>query len=231
MLVRNWMRRDFVTVTSDALVSEANRILAEKELRALPVVDDGRLRGLITRKMCLRAAENAMRGQGVFELQYFTSQLRVKDLMVRKPLTIDAGDTMENCLRRGQEHGVSQFPVLDGGKVVGLVSATEIFSLAAYMLGVWDACCSMTLEPLAIEAGTLARLAQVVEKSGGVCGSLITIGKGAGPRRIVVRFSASDVGAVIRAVEGAGFRIMEKNPDIERRGRADSAALAAEVHG
>jgi acetoin utilization protein AcuB len=231
MLVRNWMRRDFVTVTSDTLVSQANRILAEKELRALPVVDEGRLRGLITRKMCLRAAENAMRGQGVFEFQYFTGQLRVKDLMVRNPLTVDAGDTMENCLRRGQEHGVSQFPVLEGGKVVGLVSATEIFSLAAHMLGVWDASHSMTLEPLVIEAGTLARLAKVIENSGGICNALITIGNDAGPRRIVVRFSASDAGAVVRAVEGAGFRIMERNPEIARRGRAGSTVMAAEVHG
>jgi acetoin utilization protein AcuB len=231
MLVRNWMRRDFVTVTSDTLVSQANRILAEKELRALPVVDDGRLRGLITRKMCLRAAENAMRGQGIFEFQYFTSQLRVKDLMVRNPLTIDAGDTMENCLRRGQEHGVSQFPVLEGGKVVGLVSATEIFSLAAHMLGVWDSCCSMTLEPLVIEAGTLVRLARVIENSGGLCNSLITIGNDAGPRRIVVRFSASDPGAVVRAVEGAGFRIMERNPEVARRGRVGSTVAVAEVHG
>ena len=60
MLVRNWMRRDFVAVTSDTLISQANRILAEKELRALPVVDDGRLRGLITRKMCLRAPSSLL---------------------------------------------------------------------------------------------------------------------------------------------------------------------------
>lgn len=225
MLVRNWMRRDFVSVTSDTLVSEANRILAEKELRALPVVDGGRLRGLITRKMCLRAAENAMRGQGIFELQYFTGHLKVKDLMVRKPATIDAGDTMENCLRRGQEQGISQFPVLEGGQVVGLVSATEIFSLAAHMLGVWDACCSMTLEPLAIGTGTLARLAQVIDGAGAICGSMITLGKAPGPRRIVVRFHATNVGAVVRAVEAAGFQIMEKNPEIVRASRTDNKAV------
>lgn len=230
MLVRNWMRRDFVTITSDALVSEANRILAEKGLRALPVVDDERLRGLITRKMCLRAAENAMRCQSIFELQYFTSELRVKDLMVRKPVTVDADDTMENCLRRGQEQGISQFPVLEAGRVVGLVSATEIFSLAAHMLGVWEAWRSMTLEPIAIEVGTLARLAQVIEKSGAVCGSMVTIGRNSGPRRIVVRFGGSDVDTIVRAVEDAGFRVMEKNPDAERRSRACNS-VAAEAYG
>ncbi len=230
MLVRNWMRRDFVTVTSDALVSEANRILAERELRALPVVDDGRLRGLITRKMCLRAAENAMRSQSAFELQYFTGQLRVRDLMVRKPVTVEVDDTMESCLRRGQEQGISQFPVLEAGRVVGLVSATEIFSLAAHMLGVWEDWRSMTLEPIAIEAGTLARLAQVIDESGAVCGSLITIGKNAGPRRIVVRFSAADIDAVLCAVEAAGFRVMEKNPDLKRNGRAE-CKVAAEAPG
>ena len=117
--------------------------------------------------------------------------------------------------------------MLEGGKIVGLASATEIFSLAAHMLGVWNACCGMTMGPLVIEAGTIARLAGVNEKSGGLCNSLIAIGKDSGPRRIVVRFGASDATAVVRAVEEAGFRIMEKNPDLARRGRGVGTVTTA----
>ena len=49
MLVRDWMQPDPVVVASDTLVSEANRILSQNKLHALPVVDDGKLRGLVTR--------------------------------------------------------------------------------------------------------------------------------------------------------------------------------------
>jgi len=56
----------------------------------------------------------------------------VKDIMVRRPATVQADDTMELCLRRGRELGVAQFPVLDGQALVGVISATEIFQLAAH---------------------------------------------------------------------------------------------------
>ncbi len=214
MIVRNWMKPNPRTVPMDMLVSEAKRVLAESNLRALPAVDEaGRLRGLITRKMCLRAAENAMRGQDAFEVQYFTNRLKVKDVMVRNPKTVQADDTMESCLMRGQAEGVSQFPVVEDGKVVGLVSATEVFSLAAHMLGVSESWCGMTLEAVTIEPGTLSRVAQLIEDAGATLKSMITIGTGNAPRRVIIRF-CGEVAPVQGAVENAGYRIMEVCSDL-----------------
>lgn len=209
MIVRNWMQSEPLTVPADTLVADAKRMLTENNLRALPVVENGRLRGLITRKMCLRAAENVMRSQDAFEFQYYANRLKVKDLMVRNPKTVAADDTMESCLLRGQEERVSQFPVVEDGRVVGLVSATEVFSLAAHMMGVSEAWCGMTLEAVTVEAGTLGQVAKMVEGAGAVLKSMITIGSGKAPGRVIIRFCTGDVGAVQAAVEAAGFRIME----------------------
>lgn len=215
MIIRNWMRRDPVTVGEDTLVSEANRIINENHLRCLPVIDGrGRLRGLVTRKMCLRAAENAMRSQDAFELQYFTGRLKVKDIMVRKPKTVDADATMESCLLRGQEERVSQFPVIEGDQVVGLISATEIFGLAAHMMGVWESWCGITLEPTAVESGTLGTVARVVEGTGATLKSMITIGTGSEPRRVIIRLVSADIDMVAQAVEAAGYRILEVCSDV-----------------
>ena len=84
------------------------------------MVDGGRLRGLITRANCLRAAHCVLRTQNTDEFNFFSTRIKVKDLMVRNPATVEASDTMEHCLRRGQELGIAQFPVMDGGKVVGV---------------------------------------------------------------------------------------------------------------
>ena len=135
MIVRNRMQPNPTMVSGDTLLSEAKRILTEHNLHGLPVVDGGRLRGLITRANCLRAAHFALRSQSNDELNFFSTRLKVKDLMVRNPATIDANDTMEHCLHKGQELGVAQFPVMDGNQVVGIISANEIFSLAAHFLG------------------------------------------------------------------------------------------------
>ncbi len=209
MLVRNWMKRDPVIVTSDTLVSKAKRILVEQNLRALPVVDDGRLRGVITRVSCLRAAEFVTRTEDPHEFSYFANRLKVKDLMVRNPQTVTVDDTMDVCLRRGQEFQVSQFPVLEDGKVVGLVSATEIFYLAAQIVGgrQWS---GITVGPLCVERGTLAKIGALVEGTGAILESLFQVGpdNGSGCARIVAKFTGAP-DAVAAAVTAAGFKLIE----------------------
>lgn len=135
MMVRDWMQPDPMTISGELLVSEAKRLLSENNLHALPVVEGGRLRGLVTRANVLRTGHFMLRSQSGAEFDYFATRLKVKDIMVRNPATVQASDSMAHCLRKGQELGVAQFPVMEGEAVVGVISANEIFQLAAHCLG------------------------------------------------------------------------------------------------
>ena len=126
MLVRNWMQQNPIVIGSDTLVHEAKQIITDKNLHGLPVVDDGRLRGLITRAICLRAAHYVLRTQNSDELNYFSNCVKVKDLMVRNPVTIQASDTMEHCLEVGIQHGVAQLPVMEGERIVGILDESDV---------------------------------------------------------------------------------------------------------
>ncbi len=216
MIVRNWMQPNPTVLTGDTLLSEAKRILSEANVHALPVVDNGRLRGLITRAGCLRAAHAALRTQDTDELSYFSNCVKVKDIMVRNPATIDADDTMEHCLQVGQEHGVGQLPVMDGGNVVGMISAIEMFSLAAHFLGAWEKRSGVTLAPIELKPGTMGRITDIVESAGAELLAIYPIGIGhqdassaAHAKKVIVRFHAADTDAVTRALEHAGFEIIE----------------------
>jgi len=212
MIVRNWMMPNPKTVTGDTLISKAKRILVEQRLRALPVVDDdGRLRGLLTRAACLRAAEFVTRTQDTYEFEYFANLLKVKDLMVRNPQFVNTDDTIEACLRRGQDERVAQFPVVEDAKVVGLVSANEIFYLAAQILGVWECWSGITVGPLEIKRGTLGQIAKALEDSGAVLEGMFAVSTGEKDncKRVIVRFTGSDVNMTATAVAAAGFKILE----------------------
>ena len=183
MIVRNWMQANPKTISSDTLVSEAKRLLSENNLHALPVVDEGRLRGLVTRANLLRMGHFVLRTQNPDEFNFFVTRLKVKDIMVRNPATVEAGDTMEQCLLRGQELGVAQFPVVDGERVVGVISANEIFQLAAHCLGAWERRSGVTLAPLQLGPGVLGRIADAVEGAGAVLQALYPIGRHDDQRR------------------------------------------------
>jgi acetoin utilization protein AcuB len=217
MIVRNWMQVNPMTIASAMLVSEAKRVLSENHLHALPVVDDGRLRGLVTRANLLRMGQFVTSTQDPDEFNYFVTRLRVRDVMVRNPETVRATDTMEHCLRKGQQLGVAQFPVLDGEQVVGVISANEIFQIAAHFVGALDNCSSVTLGPVRLGPGVLGRIADIAESTGAVLQALSPVSarqdarlEGGNPeRKVIVRFDGGDARSVAGALEAARFPVIE----------------------
>lgn len=216
MIVRNWMQRNPALVGSDTLLSEAKRILTEQNLHAIPVVDQGRLRGLITRAHCLRASQHVLRTQNADEYNFFANRIKVKDIMLRNPATLQATDTMEQCLKKGQDLGVAQFPVIEDGHVVGVISANEIFQLAAHFLGAWERRSGITLGPLALKPGVIGRIADLVEGAGAEVQAIYPIAKfedehdhAPHEKKVIVRFHTDDVAKVVAVLKAAGFNVLE----------------------
>jgi len=217
MIVRNWMNPTPTTVASEMLVSKAKRVLVEQNVRAVPVVDDGRLRGVLTRLCCLRVAELVTRTEDPFEFDYLVNRLKVKDVMVRSPQTVDIDESIGSCLRRGREAGIGQFPVMNSDIVVGLVSASEVMNLAAELLGAMRDLNSISIGPKAIEPGMLANIAQTVDATGATLEAIFTIARkeDAGRRRVVVNFSGAPTQAVVDAVTQAGYRVFEASGPVK----------------
>jgi acetoin utilization protein AcuB len=218
MIVRHWMHADPAVIASDALVSEANRVLSASAQHALPVVDGGRLRGLVTRVNLLRMGHFVLSTQDSDELNFFATRLRVRDVMVRRPATVQADETMQQCLLKGQALGVAQFPVLDDERVVGVISANEIFQLAAYCLGAWERRRSLTLASVVLGPGVLGHITQVAEAAGAVLHGVYPIGpyqpdaaQGQAGRKLLLRFHSGIVDEIAAALEAAGFAVLESS--------------------
>jgi len=218
MMVRNWMQANPTVIPSDTLVSEAKRIISENNLHALPVVDNGRLRGLVTRANLLRMGSFVLRTQNTDEFNFFVTRLKVRDIMVRNPATIQADETMEHCLLKGQELGVAQLPVIEKDQVVGVISANEIFQLAAHCLGAWERRSGVTLAPVRLGPGVLGRIVDIVEASGAVLQAVYPIGRpddqtewGYPEKKVILRFHADAGQDVVAALEAAGFPVIESS--------------------
>ncbi len=212
MIVGNWMQTPPMTIGSDMLVAEAKRLISENSLHALPVVEKGgRLRGLITRANLLRTGHFVMRTQSPDEMNFFANRLRVRDVMVRNPATVAVDDTIEECLRKGRRLGVAQFPVVDKEKVVGIISANEIFQLVGHCFGAWERGNGVTLAPLKLARGVLGAIANAAESGGAILEAIYPIElshKDAGEEKpVILRFSAEDRARVVAALEGAGFAV------------------------
>jgi CBS domain-containing protein len=135
MKVKYWMTKDPVTIAPDALVSDAARIMKEHGFRRLPVMDNGRLAGLVTYRNILEAQPSSVSTLSVHEARYLASKVLVKDVMRKNPITVGPDDDVLTAMLDGHQKGLGSYPVVDGDKLVGIVTATDLFNLVIHILG------------------------------------------------------------------------------------------------
>ena len=105
------------SVSPDATVFDAIELMAEKNVGALPVVDDGRLIGIFSERDYTRKV--ALMGKA-------SKQTLVRDIMFSPVLPVTPDHTVEECLRMMTEHRIRHLPVLNAEKLVGIVSIGDL---------------------------------------------------------------------------------------------------------
>jgi acetoin utilization protein AcuB len=136
MRVNRFMKTDVVTIPSDTLIVDAQKLMQQNDIRRLPVVDRGKLVGIITRSRLRDAAPSVATSLSVWEMNYLLAKLRVKDLMETKILTTTPDATIEDAAATMAENRIGAMPVMDGDRLVGIITATDLFRLLIDVLGV-----------------------------------------------------------------------------------------------
>jgi acetoin utilization protein AcuB len=130
ILVRDWMTKEVITITSDTPITQAHQIMKKNRIRRVPVVDNGVLVGIVTVGDVREASPSGATTLSIWELNYLWSQLMVRDVMTHKTITLYAHDTMINAARLMLEHKVSGLPVVDeNNNVMGIVTESDVFRM------------------------------------------------------------------------------------------------------
>ena len=167
MLVKNRMTSDPITVNPATSVPEGLRIMREKGIRHLPVVDDGgKLIGIVAEAELLHASPLQTASLSIFEMSYLLANLHVQEVMVSPVVTVSEDAPLEEAARLMVEKKVGCLPVMHDGDLVGLITETDIFETFVEILGGEEASLRVTVR-VADVRGELARLAGVIAGLGG----------------------------------------------------------------
>ena len=137
MLVETWMSKPVITVEADDSMQKATELLKEHHIRILPVMEDGKLVGIITDRDLKRASASDANSLEIHELVYLLSKIKVKEIMTRDPITIPPYYTLEETARVLLENKISGAPVVnDKGKVIGIITRDDMLKVLVNMTGV-----------------------------------------------------------------------------------------------
>ena len=205
MFVKQWMTADPQTVTSRTPVMEAMHLLREGGFRRLPVVQEGKLVGFVTDRDLKEATPSKASTLSVYELNYLLSKLTVRDIMEMSVLTVAPDDPIEKAALLMEENKVSGLPVVEGDKVVGILTITDLLGTFVDVLGLREGGTRVTVF-LPDEPGILMRVAEAGPPSN--IAAVVTSGIKEGQRReLVLRVTGEDA-------DGFADRLREKGVEI-----------------
>jgi len=192
MLVKDRMTRNPVTITPDTSFPEAFRMIREKRIRHLPVVDEqGKLIGIVAQTDLLHASPSIATPFNVFEMSYLLANLHVREVMSSPPITAPEDTPLEEVARVMVEKKIGCLPVMRDGTLVGMITETDIFETFVEVLGGREA--SLRVTALVPDVrGELARVAGVIARLGGNICSVARF-KGEDPEHCYLTFRLEGV--------------------------------------
>ena len=132
MNIESIATKNVITVrTSDSLLA-ASKLLREKGFRHLPVVDaEGRLAGMLTDRDIKRASASEATSLEIHELLYLLDKLDVSKVMTKKPVSVTPQTAVSEAAALMVKHKIGCLPVVDGGRLAGIVTETDLLRLLA----------------------------------------------------------------------------------------------------
>ena len=184
--------------------------MREKSIRRLPVVDKGKLVGLVTYRNIIEASPSAATSLSVHELNYLILKLTVKDVMAKKPISVSPEDSVIDVILQGNAKGIGAFPVVDKGKLVGIVTETEIIQAMVHIFGTRKKSEIISLENVGPKesVGVFRKITEVIEPLNVPVLAMFSLPhRHSEAHRIYIRVETKKTKPVINALKEAGFEI------------------------
>jgi acetoin utilization protein AcuB len=145
ILVRDWMSSPVQVVSPDMPVGDAYNIMMQKGIRRLPVVENGKVTGIVTLGDLREARPSPANSLSIYELNYLLAKLSVGQVMTHNPYCVSADTNIPDAARIMLERKVSGLPVVDEHRrAVGIITESDIFRM---LIDQWDYFTTQHVDP------------------------------------------------------------------------------------
>ena len=174
MLVKNWMSKPAITIDIDAFMNDAIKLLKNHNIKMLPVMEKGRLVGIVTDRDLKRASASDATTLEIHELLYLISKIKIKEIMTKKPITVPEDYTVEETAEVLLKHNISGVPVVDQHhNVVGTITQNDIFRILISLTGAEKKGIQFGIE-VEDRPGSIREVTDIIREYGGRMASILT---------------------------------------------------------
>jgi acetoin utilization protein AcuB len=205
LLVENSMTREVVTIEPNTSAADALALCRERRIRHLPVLEEGRLVGIVSDRD-LRSAAPAL---GDPNRAAALEQIRARDVMNQRVVTAHPKEPIEEAAREMYERRIGCLPVMEGEKLVGIVTSSDVMRALVRLFRAHE-----PGSPIEIETPNrrraLAEVVDVIQDSGVNIVSVLTSPDDdeTGKVSLMFRLGTINPNPVVERLKEAGYRVL-----------------------
>ncbi len=209
MKVRERMSRDLAIVTPETTVADAFELMQQRQVRRLPVMSKNKLVGIVTIKDLSKVSPSSATSLSIFEINYLLAKTRIKDVIPKnmKVITIEANANIERAALLMREHQIGGVPVLEAGKLVGIITETNIFDAFIDILGVSRPGTRIDME-VDERVGAVAAVTGIIAQHGVSIENIVLVEKERGLYDLVLRIDTTEAEEIVASLRSNDFKIL-----------------------
>ena len=188
---------------------DAQEIMTEHNIKRLPVLKGGKLVGVISKEDILRASPSKATTFSIGEINYLLARTKVSKIMTKDPITISSTALLEEAATLMRDHDVGFLPVVDDGKLVGIITESDIFDSFIELLGFREKGTRLTIEALDAP-GVMSELTSIISDFGANISNIAVYRGTAGKSAVVIGINSLNTEGIEVALEKRGFKVLYK---------------------
>jgi acetoin utilization protein AcuB len=166
MFVGERMSHPVISVSPETPIHDALVMFKKEHIRRAPVIKDGKLVGIVSERDLLNASPSPVTSLSIWEINYLISKVTVKQVMSKKVQTIDENTPIEEAARIMADNKFGGIPITRSGKVVGIITETDLFKIFLELMGARTKGIRVTAV-VNDQAGQLAKVTKSIAEAGG----------------------------------------------------------------
>lgn len=210
MFVGEKMSKPVITISKEMSIHDALALFKRERIRRAPVVEAGKLIGIVSDKDLLNATPSQVTSLSVWEINYALSKVTVREVMTRKVLTVQADTPIEEAARLMADNKIGGLPVMMGENLVGIITETDLFKAFLELLGGRSKGARVTV----IMDDHPGQLAQLTKAIADINGSFVSFGQFAAPNSQTVNITFKVAGATAAQIKNALAQVVKEIVDI-----------------
>jgi acetoin utilization protein AcuB len=203
------MSKPPITVRENVGVEDALQLMHNEDIRRLPVVDkQGKMVGIVSELDLLKVSPSPATSLSVYEIPYLLAKIKMADVMTKDVISVTENTPLEEAARVMADNKIGGLPVIRDGKVVGVVTETDLFKTFLEMLGGREEGVRISMF-VPDEEGMLAKITGKISDMGVNITALSTI-RGEDPSEYLVTIRVeeeADQDALIVAMQEMGLTL------------------------